>query len=76
MVNTVKAITCKKCGLPKDLCTCKELEEEFDAWERASIADWIASEEEEDNIRKSKRKSIHYGGKYKGRHHGSKQKEC
>jgi len=36
----------------------------------------LGVEEEEDNIRKSKRKSIRYGGKYKGRHHGSKQKDA
>jgi len=47
VVNTTKTITCKKCGLPIDLCACVE--------------------EEEDKIRKSKRKSIREGGKYKSR---------
>jgi len=45
----------------------EKFNEELDDWERASIEDWIKTEEEEDNIRKSKRKSIREGGKYKSR---------
>lgn len=33
-------------------------------------------EDEEDTLRKRKHKSIRYGGKYKGRHHGSKKKDA
>lgn len=60
MVNTTKAITCKKCGLPKDLCVCVE----EPIWLGGPI---IYIEEEEDKIRRSKRKSIREGGKYKSR---------
>lgn len=45
---------------------------EFETW----LSEGEKWEEEEDDIRKSKCKSTHYSGKYKGRHHGSKQKEC
>lgn len=60
MVDKIKAITCKKCGLPKDLCACAE----EPIWLGGPI---IYIEEEEDKIRRSKRKTIRKGGKYKER---------
>jgi hypothetical protein len=53
--------------MTKDGPMSKELQDEMDAWERASMEDWKEFEEEEDKIRKLKRKSIREGGKYKSR---------
>ena len=49
----------------------KKIHAQCEAWQTEEPS----AEEIEDEIRRTSRKSVHYGGKYKGRGHGEKRRE-